>query len=202
MVHRCCARAARRGRGSALFDGLHGQRAALSGHAVCGAATSASLMEMFARADVNAEVFAYGRDVSRGTLLRLRNADGGGVHHLGEYRWTPDLWPATLGLIPGIPGRSGSACSGRQSAMDTTRFSSVGPAGERGDSRRSPAEPCPNGRGRYWTQLLKDDLAERDGAHQPCSTCAIIFPVADEVGLREMRQNASELVRRAEAGSG
>ena len=37
-------------------------------------------------------------------------------------------------------------------------------------------------------------------AHQPCSTCAIIFPVADEVGLREMRQNASELVRRAEAG--
>jgi prevent-host-death family protein len=32
------------------------------------------------------------------------------------------------------------------------------------------------------------------------STCAIICPVAEEVGLREMRQNASELVRRAEAG--
>jgi hypothetical protein len=31
-----------------------------------GAATSASLMAMFARADLNAEVFAYGRDVSRG----------------------------------------------------------------------------------------------------------------------------------------
>ena len=30
-----------------------------------GAANSASLMAMFARADLNAEVFAYGRDVSR-----------------------------------------------------------------------------------------------------------------------------------------
>ena len=31
-----------------------------------GAATSASLMAMFARADLNADVFAYGRDVSQG----------------------------------------------------------------------------------------------------------------------------------------
>jgi prevent-host-death family protein len=47
------------------------------------------------------------------------------------------------------------------------------------------------------TQVLRCDFASRI---RRGSTCAIICHVAEEVGLREMRQNASELVRRAEAG--
>jgi prevent-host-death family protein len=37
-------------------------------------------------------------------------------------------------------------------------------------------------------------------AQRSDSTCAILDPVVTVVGLRELRQNASELVRRAEAG--
>jgi hypothetical protein len=50
-------RAARRGRGSAVFHGLHGQPAALSGRAVYGAAISASRIAMLGGANANADVF-------------------------------------------------------------------------------------------------------------------------------------------------
>jgi hypothetical protein len=83
-----------------------------------------------------------------GTFLRLRHANGGGVHAIGQYRRAPDLGPAALGLIPGIPDGSGSSGGSRRAALDTTRVSKLGFAGQPGDSLRPAAQPGQHTRGR------------------------------------------------------
>jgi hypothetical protein len=80
--------------------------------------------------------------------LRLRHANGGGVHAIGQDRRAPDLGPAALGLIPGIPDGSGSSGGSRRAALDTTRVSKLGFAGQPGDSLRPAAQPWQHSRGR------------------------------------------------------
>ena len=101
---------------------------------------------MFARADLNAELFAYGRDVSRVTSLRRtqcgwRRCCTISASTVGRRTAGLPRWVSYLGYLIALVVLLVAAANQQWTQLV---FPSVGPARERGDPRRSPAEPCPH----------------------------------------------------------
>ena len=125
-----------------------GQRAALSGHAVYGGSDLGQPDSDARWSECQRRRLRVRPRYRPGTFLRLCHANGGGVHAIGQYRRAPDLGPAALGLIPGIPDGSGSSGGSRRAALDPTRVSKLGFASQPGDSLRPAAQPWQHTRGR------------------------------------------------------
>jgi hypothetical protein len=89
-----------------------------------GATPAASLMAMLAGANVNADVFAYGRDTAQGLFPSTpwgwrRCSRSPSVASGSGPR------PYRLGFPPRIPAGSGSSDCGRRPAVDPTRLSKL-----------------------------------------------------------------------------
>jgi hypothetical protein len=100
---------------------------------------------MLAGANANADVFAYGRDTAQGLFsvyaMRMAAVFTLSVSTVGLRTSALPRWVSYVGYLMASGGS-------RRAALDTTRVSKLGFAGESGDSLRPAAQARQHTRGR------------------------------------------------------
>ena len=111
--------------------------------------TSGSLLQMLAGQGTNADVLAYGRDISQEYLsvyaMRMAAVFTISVSTASLRTAALPRWVSYLGYLIALV----LLVAAGEHRWTRARISELGSAGEPGDSLRSAAEPCPRGRGRF-----------------------------------------------------
>src|SRR6478735_11820236 len=97
-----------------------------------GAVISASLMTMLAGPHPDPGLWEYGRENTQ-VLVCVRDADGCGVHPVGEHRRPADRGLPAVGVLPRLPGRPGAAGGRRRAQVDPDGVPRLGPGAQRRD---------------------------------------------------------------------